>query len=171
MFFLILQLFINFGFLLFLLFMVLSIVKGAPYVRSKREAIAAMVELSEFSEHDTILDFGAGDGEVVLAFAKAGAHHVRGVEINLFLVLVANVRILLAGKWKYARVYWANMWWLDTSPYSIVVVYGFPNIMKDLEEKLITESKSTRKILSNSFIFPNLKRIRKELLVALYQTD
>lgn len=141
--------------------MILSIIKGAPYVRSKRGAISAMVELAELKESDRILDYGAGDGEVVLAFANAGARFVRGVEINLFLVLVANLRILMAGKWKIARVTWGNMWWYDTNGYTIVVVYGFPNIMKDLAAKLKQETVGQRKVLSNSFLFDRVPVVKQ----------
>lgn len=157
MFYLVLGLIINLLFCAVLLFMVLSIIKGAPYVRTDRASVTKIVALLSPTRTDRIIDIGAGDGELVIALAKTGAK-VTGVEINLFLVLVANWRIWRSGLSKNARVLWRNMWWYKMQGLNKVVVYGFPTIMQDLGEKLKRELNRPAVVVSNSFAFANLDK-------------
>lgn len=170
MFYLVLGLIINLLFCAFLLFMVLSIIKGAPYVRTDKVTVAKIVELLSSTQTDRIVDIGAGDGELVIALAKTGAK-VTGVEINLFLVIVASWRIWRKGLSKNARVLWRNMWWYELCGFNKVVVYGFPTIMDELGRKLRKEVDRPAMVVSNSFAFKNLGKGRNTGKLYVYELE
>jgi 16S rRNA A1518/A1519 N6-dimethyltransferase RsmA/KsgA/DIM1 with predicted DNA glycosylase/AP lyase activity len=136
-------------------------------VRTDRETVTKIVELLSPTRTDRIIDIGAGDGELVIALAKSGAK-VTGVEINLFLVLVANWRIWRSGLSKNARVLCRNMWWYEMRGLNKVVVYGFPTIMLDLGEKLKRELARPAVVVSNSFEFKNLGEAHAEGKLYVY---
>jgi SAM-dependent methyltransferase len=166
----VLGLIINLLFCAFLIFMVLSIMKGAPYVRTDKMTVAKIVELLSPTSTDRIVDIGAGDGELVIALAKTGAK-VIGIEINLFLVVVANWRIWRQGLSRNAHVLWRNMWWYELCGFNKVAVYGFPTIMDELGRKLCKEVDRPAMIVSNSFAFKNLGEGRNTGKLYVYELD
>jgi SAM-dependent methyltransferase len=52
-----------------------------PFVTTPHDVVAAMLDLAEVSEGDTLYDLGSGDGRVLLAAARRGARAV-GIEID-----------------------------------------------------------------------------------------
>jgi len=166
---LILQLFSLFLSLLFLgwiIFALSSIIKGAPFINTKKEVVDAIVEISGFAPTDKIMDLGSGDGRIVFAFASKGLD-AHGLEINLFLVLWSRFKSqILHNK---ATFHWGNLWQTNVSSYDVVTVYGIVQIMHDLERKLIRELKPGSKIISNTFQFPNLVSSRISGSVRLYE--
>lgn len=134
--------------------MVLSIIKGAPFIRTKASKIKKIIEISGYSSNDVMIDLGSGDGSIVIAFAEKGIVS-HGYEINLFLVLWSRLRIWRRGLNTKAFIHWGNMWNVNLKPYSIVVVYGFPSIMNYFERKMQEQLLHGAKVISNSFQFNN----------------
>lgn len=149
------------------LFMVLSIIKGAPYVRTPKRRIEQIVQMLEIKSGDRAVDLGSGSGEIILALARKGAV-TYGCEINLFLVIITWLKIRIAGLQGKAFVQWKNMWKLDLQSYNVVVVYGFPTIMKDLEKKLQNELPAGARVVSHAFQFPNWKPVKQGDGIFLY---
>lgn len=170
MIYILLQLFSLFLSLLFLgwvIFALASIVKGAPFINTKKEVVDAIVALAEPSAADTVIDLGSGDGRIVFAFSSQGIE-AHGLEINLFLVLWSQFKAYLRHDSK-ATFYWGNLWQTNLSNYSIVTVYGIVQIMPDLEKKLISELSPGAKIVSNTFQFPHMNPVRTNGSVRLYE--
>ncbi|MDQ3239736.1 MAG: hypothetical protein M3P33_04385 [bacterium] len=119
-------------FFIWMLFAVLSIAKGAPFVVTKKERVEKIIELAQIKQGELVADIGSGDGTIIIALARAGAI-AHGYEINLLLVLWSWIRIRKLGLERCAFVHWSNMWTSDFSKYDVVVVYGITHIMKDLE--------------------------------------
>jgi len=152
------------------LFLVLSIVKGAPYVRTPKKRIALIIEMLELNKNDVAMDLGSGNGDIVIEIARKGVES-HGSEINWFLVLISWLKIRVAGVSSLAFVHWGNMWKVGMSKYTVVVVYGFPNIMKDLEKKLLSELPNGARVVSHAFKFPNWKPTIESGSVFLYIKD
>lgn len=149
------SLFLSLIFLGWMIFAVASIMKGAPFIRSKDAAIKAMLDLSKIKEGERSIDIGAGNGRIVYAFARHGAQ-AHGLEINGFLVIWSKLYGLVQGLRGKAFFHWGNLWQYDFSSYDVVSVYGIVQIMPDLEKKLRSEMRPGSRIVSNTFRFPNL---------------
>jgi protein-L-isoaspartate O-methyltransferase len=154
-------------FVFWMVFAILSIAKGAPFINSKKKAIESMIELAEIKTGMKTVDIGSGSGPIVIAFARAGAQ-ATGYEINWFLVLWSRVKLRMLGLSGKGKIRWGNFWQQNLSESDVVTVYGIPFIMKDLEKKLLAEMKPGTKIISNSFTFPNLQVARQVESVYLY---
>jgi protein-L-isoaspartate O-methyltransferase len=136
-----------------------QIFNGAPYVVTNQEDIQTMIKLADVQPNDRVVDLGAGDGEVVIAFAKAGAY-VDGYEILPWLVWRSRKRIKMLNLQDKASMHWKSFWHVNLSPYDIVTVYGMPHVMPRLERKLKQELKPESRVISNYYLFPNFKPIK-----------
>ncbi len=115
---------------------------GAPYVPSqRRELRRAFRELYPLSDHDFLIDIGAGDGVVLRIAREYGARGV-GYEINPVLVLIAR---LLKTDVKFA-----NMWTV-LFPETTTVVYTFGD-SRDIK-KMYAKVRSEATRLGRSLAF------------------
>ncbi|XP_029796942.1 ATP synthase subunit C lysine N-methyltransferase isoform X2 [Suricata suricatta] len=101
----------------------------------------------------SLVDIGSGDGRVVIAAAKEGFTAV-GYELNPWLVWYSRYRARREGVQGSARFYVANLWKVTFSQYTNVVVFGVPQMMPHLEEKLELELKDDARVIACRFPFP-----------------
>lgn len=152
---------------LFLAFLVLAFLTGAPFVRSSKRAVDAMMRLADIKPGMRVYDLGSGDGTLLFRAAALGATAV-GLEINPFLVLWTKIRTILLGHKKRVVARWRNFWTADFSDADVVFVYLLPWRMETLESLLKRNCKSGTRIVSNSFIFPTLTRIGEDKEAHVY---
>lgn len=145
----------------FFLFLCLAFVTGGPFVPSNKGAVEAMVNLAKLRPGQTVIDAGSGDGRVLFEAAKQGAKCV-GLEINPYLVLYTRIRAFFGPYRGMITVFWKNLWAAELSRADVVFVYLIPWKMDVLAEKLKKELKPGTLVISNSFIFPRWKIIRKD---------
>ncbi|MEK9143613.1 MAG: hypothetical protein AAB481_03225 [Patescibacteria group bacterium] len=150
---------LNISFALFIFFLTLAFITGAPFVRSNKKAVNAMIRLAKIKPGMRVYDLGSGDGTLLLRAAQKGATAI-GFEINPFLVLLSRLRRL--------RVYWKNFWHADLSKADVIFVYLLPWRMKSLEKLLLTKCKPGTLVVSNSFIFPSLKYLETDKEAHIY---
>ncbi len=153
--FLILQL----GFIIFLLYMCIAFVGGAPFVPTKRSSAEAMIRLANLKKGTKVYDLGSGNGKLLRLAQAKGARAV-GFEINPLLVMLSNLR--------GARTRWKNFWNADISDADVVLVYLLPTHMERLKRKLKKEVKKGTLVVSNSFIFPGWKILRQDSVNHIY---
>lgn len=151
----------------FFLFLCLAFVTGGPFVPSSKKAVDAMVALARITPGQTVFDVGSGDGRVLFAAAKQGAF-AKGVEINPYLVRFTRIKAFLSPYRGKITVIWGNLWTTDLSTADIVFVYLIPWRMEDLAQKLKKELKPGATIITNSFIFPKWKIIRRDTTHHVY---
>lgn len=157
----ILFLLLNLFFAFFILFLTLAFVTGAPFVRSNKRAVDAMIRLARIKPGMRVYDLGAGDGTLLFRAAALGATAV-GFEINPFLILWIRLKIVLSGSQKHIFALWRNFWTADFSDADVVLVYLLPWRMKTLETFLKSKCKPGTLVVSNSFIFPSLPMSDKD---------
>jgi SAM-dependent methyltransferase len=148
-------------------YLIVPVIKGAPYVPTRPEAVRAMLKLSSSSPGQRMVDLGSGNGRILIAFAREGLE-AHGYEINPILVWRSRFNIKRAGLKNKAFVHLGSFWPVDMSPFDYVVIYGLNHIMKPLEKKLQKELRSGAKVLSNAFKFPFWKEKEKIGGVSLY---
>lgn len=144
---------------IYITYLCLAFVTGAPFVPSTRPVAEKMVELARIHKGQVVYDLGSGDGRILKLATAAGAKAI-GFEINPFLALYANLRD--------ARTRWKNFWSQDLSHADVIFVYLLPWKMARLGEKITRECKPGTLIVSNSFIFPNLKILRQDTFHHIY---
>lgn len=145
---------IQLGFVIYLLYMCIAFITGAPYVPTNPKAASAMIRLANINKGTIVFDLGSGDGKLLQMAANRGAQ-VLGYEINPILVLWSNMR----GR----ATRWKNFWHADVSKADVIFLYLLPNRMEKLASKLKKECKPGAIIVSNSFIFPHWDILRKDV--------
>lgn len=158
---------LNVFFALFILFLTLAFVTGAPFVRSSNIATDAMIRLGRIKPGMKVYDLGSGDGTLLFRAAALGATAI-GLEINPFLVLWTKLRILLSGQQNHIFALWRNFVTADFSDADVVFVYLLPWKMAALEALMKKRCRKGTRIVSNSFVFPTLKRVGENQNVHVY---
>jgi len=115
-----------------------------------------MVELSKIKIGQRVADLGSGDGRIAIEFARAGAL-VEGFELDEKLIKTSIRTIKNNDLSKNIKIHKKNLWEIDFSIYDIITVYPMPDIMQELENKILGEAKSNTKIITNYYEFPNLR--------------
>lgn len=78
---------------------------GPPYVPTLQSELSRLFDELNLTKEDHVVDLGAGDGRV-LKLVRARGGRACGVEINPFLVLLANWRLRRTG----TKVELGNIW-------------------------------------------------------------
>mmetsp|Transcript_7452 Transcript_7452/g.12629 ORF Transcript_7452/g.12629 Transcript_7452/m.12629 type:complete len:215 (-) Transcript_7452:187-831(-) len=100
-----------------------------------------------------LVDLGSGGGTLVRAAVRKGGFGLAtGFEINPALVAFSKLRSLQHGQKE--RFYLQSLWEADLGFADVVVVYGVPSIMTQLERKLVNELKPDCLVVSNVFSLP-----------------
>lgn len=139
------------------LFLSIALFTGAPYVPSKKKTAEQMIDIADIKTTDIVYDLGSGDGRLLLLAAKKAPKKIVGIEINLLLVLLTRLRCLLSPYRSTIYCTWGNFWNVHLHDADVVFVYLLPWKMDALKRKLLKELKPGTRIISNSFIFPDLK--------------
>jgi len=145
-------------FALFFAYLCVAFITGAPYVPSTTPTAETMIALSHLKKGMTVYDLGSGDGKLLLLAAKHGVKAV-GFEINPFLVFFTNIKSFFSPYKKTVSARIQNFWTADLTRADVIFVYLLPWRMDTLESKLKKDCKKGTLIVSNSFIFPHLKKI------------
>lgn len=164
----IVNLFIPFVFLFFLLVIFILLVYGGPYVPTKEKVIEKMIKISGIKKNETAVDLGSGDGRIVFRLAERGIK-TYGYEINPLLVLLSRMAIRKRGIGDKAFICMKDFWKVNMSRFDVVYIFGINYIMGDLERKLKKELKPGSRVVTHTFGFPSWKSERKEGKVYLYK--
>lgn len=139
--------------------------KGAPFVRSKKDRVRAMIELARIKPGEFAADLGSGDGILVIEAAKEGARAC-GVEVNPFLVWFSRWRIQ---RYKNAEIKRENIYNFPLHDANIIFMYLLPSTIARLKSKLEKEVKPGTRIISNAFPVPGWDITEEENKVFLYK--
>ena len=129
-----------------------------PWVRTKKNVTQAMFELAQVKEGETVVDYGSGDGSVVLDAAEKGAHGI-GIERLRLLVWFSKLRAKNRNTSGTVRFIQGNMFDLEPPHADVVFLYLFPEFNKRLEPIFLKHYPSGTRIVTRDFLFPNLPLI------------
>jgi precorrin-6B methylase 2 len=127
--------------------------KHAPdvvFVPTPPAVVAAMLDLAEVTDKDTVYDLGSGDGRIVIAAAKRGAKAV-GYEVRPELLAQGRESIVKEGVKDRAEIREGDLFEADLSPASVVTLYLLPSLNLKLMPKLQKELKPGSRIVSHAF--------------------
>lgn len=160
--------------LLFLAFVVVPVLRGAPYVPTHKRAITAVLNELNLKKGSVVVDLGSGDGAFLKQAAQRGYRAV-GYEINPILCMVAWARC-----WRYRRnvkILWRDFWATALPPKTdVVFVFLAGSYMKKFSEKMQSQAVRLGRplvVVSYGFKVPGLKLFKKidgAYLYRLYKT-
>lgn len=154
--------------ILLLAFILVIMLRGAPYMPSQGKTVRQMVAMAGVLPGERAIDLGSGDGRVVIALARAGAE-AHGYEINPLLVWLGRREIRRAGLGDRAFIHWKDFWSVDFSAFDVVTVFGISHIMRVLGRKCRKELKGGARVVANSFPFPKWPQAKRVGEVYLYE--
>lgn len=138
--------------LLIFSFTIWSDLKGAPFVRSRKDRIETMLKLAEIRPGTRVLELGSGDGTLIAEAASMGAI-AEGIEINPFLVWYSRRKMRRAGFAGRTTLLCANIFKIslvEKKP-DVLLLYLLPGTLRKLREKLVAELPPGTRIISNAF--------------------
>ena len=121
-----------------------------PFITTPGDVVERMLELAGTRSDDLVADLGSGDGRIVIAAARKYGARGLGIELDAKLVDVSRENARRAGVAERVTFVQGDVLEADFSKASVVTVYLLPNLISQLEPRLLTLRPGTR-IVSHSF--------------------
>ncbi|MGY6546448.1 SAM-dependent methyltransferase [Arthrospiribacter ruber] len=121
-----------------------------PFVTTPMKVVDEMMDLAQIKKGDVLYDLGSGDGRIpIQASLRYGIRSV-GVEIDAELVAKANKAAKEHGVEDLVTIIQGDLFELDFSDATVLVLYLFPDINLKLRPKIWEMPKGTR-VISHRF--------------------
>jgi SAM-dependent methyltransferase len=130
---------------------VLPLTMGATYVPTSPIRIFAFLEAVPMTPGQVLIDIGCGDGRVLHQAHKR--YGVRGVGYELNPLAYLKARIKFIGC-RGVEIRWRNFQNADLSDADVVFCYLFPDVLKTLSSKLLSDLKPGATVVSCNFAIP-----------------
>lgn len=154
---------------LFLIFDVwITFAKFAPFSRSNRRKIKIMFELAAVKPGEVVIDLGSGDGTLVFEAARRGARAI-GIEINPLLVWISRWRAQRQNVRDKVTIVRGDVQNYPLHDADVIFLYLMPRGMSELRSKFVSEAKKGSRIVSNSFLIPDMMPLKEVGGVYLYR--
>jgi len=120
------------------------------YVPTPQEVVDRMLDMAAVKPGDYMIDFGCGDGRMVVSAAKRGARGY-GVDINPVRIREANENAKKAGVTDKVEFKIANLFEEDLSKADVMAMYLLTEINLRLRPKILNDMKPGSRIVSHAF--------------------
>lgn len=155
--FLVFELILAIGCLLYIMSLTLSLWKGAPFVPSKSNDVDRALKDAELKAGQKFLELGCGDGRVVCKGVKEYGVLGRGVDISPLWLFGARLRARLIGihtkvEFKVEDILRTDIAWAD-----IVYLYMMPRFLGNHAAHIFAKCKPGTLVISYVFDIPHLK--------------
>lgn len=136
-----------------------------PIESTPQVVVGEMLVVARLTTDDLLYDLGCGDGRIVIAAARDYGCRAVGIELNPIVAAIAQTNVEKAGQSDLVKIIVADARKCDLSRATVVTMYLFPDLMVELEPKLI----GVTRIVSYSHEIPN-RRNEKLLVGGRYPT-
>nr|XP_006013681.1 PREDICTED: protein FAM173B isoform X1 [Latimeria chalumnae]XP_006013682.1 PREDICTED: protein FAM173B isoform X1 [Latimeria chalumnae]XP_014339461.1 PREDICTED: protein FAM173B isoform X1 [Latimeria chalumnae] len=123
-----------------------------PFVPATSAQVENVLKMLQ-SRTGSVVDIGSGDGRIVIAAAKQGFQAV-GYELNPWLVWYSRYKAWREGVHHNTKFYISDLWKVSFSQYTNIVIFGVPQMMPCLEQKLEKELQGSARVIACRFPFP-----------------
>jgi SAM-dependent methyltransferase len=123
--------------------------KDVMWVPTPTRFVEAMLDLARLSADDYLIDLGSGDGRIVIAAAKRGAHAL-GIEYNPSLVELSKRNAEMEGVAARASFMQGDLFQADFSKATVITMYLLPEINLKLRPQILQMQPGTR-VVSHAF--------------------
>jgi SAM-dependent methyltransferase len=142
--------------------------RGAPWVPTSMSMVRKMLTLAEVGPGDLVYDLGCGDGRMIVTAARRYGSRAVGIEIDPLRYLWCQMLITVLGLRRRVRIVYGDFFNQDLSEADVVTCYLLQSTNNELEGKLKRESAPGTRVVSNTFTFSGLHRVRQDGNARLY---
>lgn len=142
--------------------------RGVPWAPTSRRLVHTMLRMAEVCSGDLVYDLGCGDGRLLIAAARRYGARAVGYEVNPVRYLWCQLLISILGLRDCVRVVCDDFFNQDLSDADVVTCYLLQRTNDKLESKLKKELRPGTRVVSNTFTFPGLNKIREDGDIRLY---
>ena len=114
------------------------------YVPTPQIVVDEMLSMAKVGSGDFLIDLGSGDGRIVITAAKRLGARGFGVDLDKYLLKVANDNAKKEGVSDRAKFVEQNLFETDLSPATVVTSYLLPEMNEKLRPKLLALKPGTR---------------------------
>jgi hypothetical protein len=114
------------------------------YVPTPQPVVEAMLEIAKVGPGDMVIDLGSGDGRMIITAAKKFGAQGLGVDLDRYLLKLANGTAKEEGVAGRARFIEQNLFETDLSPATVVTTYLLPEMNLQLRPKMLALRPGTR---------------------------
>lgn len=155
-------------FLVFMISVAWTDARGAPWVPTTMNTVRKMLTMAEVGPGDTVYDLGCGDGRTIITAARKYGARAVGVEIDPIRYVWCQILITILGLRDRVRVEFGDFFNQDLSGANVVTCYLLQKTNNKLEHKFRSELSSGTRVVSNTFYFSGLQKVREDGDVKLY---
>ena len=114
------------------------------YVPTPQVVVDEMLRMAKVGAKDFVIDLGSGDGRIVITAAKKHGARGFGVDLDTYLLKIANDNAKKEGVADRARFVEQNLFETDLSQATVITSYLLPEMNEQLRPKLLTLKPGTR---------------------------
>lgn len=126
-------------------------VNAGPYVPTPERIVAELLRMAEIKANDFVIDLGSGDGRLVINAAKQFGARGWGIDIQEFLVKLANENAEKEGVADRVKFIKGDLFEASVAEASVVTLYLLPNTVTKLIPKFLAELKPGTRIVSHDY--------------------
>ncbi len=142
--------------------------KGSPWVPTTFKMVHKMLDLADIQPNELVYELGCGDGRIAVIAARKYQARVVGIELNPFLWLWCQLVITIFGLRSRVKVVLGNFYKQDLRDADVVVCYLLPKTNKELEGKLLRELRPGTRVVSNTFLFYQVRLFKRDGKALVY---
>jgi methylase of polypeptide subunit release factors len=114
------------------------------YVPTPQIVVDEMLRMAKVGASDYVIDLGSGDGRIVITAAKKLGARGFGVDLDTYLLKIANATAQKEGVVDRARFVEQNLFETDLSQATVITSYLLPEMNQKLRPKLLALKPGTR---------------------------
>jgi len=114
------------------------------YVPTPQVVVDEMLRMAKVGANDYVIDLGSGDGRIVITAAKKHGARGFGVDLDTYLLKIANNNAKQEGVADRARFIEQNLFETDLSQATVITSYLLPEMNERLRPKLLALKPGTR---------------------------
>jgi len=123
-----------------------------PYEPTPYPVVAAMLRIANAGPQDIVYDLGSGDGRIVVAAVRDfGVRKAVGVDIDPYRVQQGRENAERAGVADRAQFTEGDVFRFDFSEATVLTMYLFPSVNRDLRPRILDELKPGTRVVSHRF--------------------
>ena len=114
------------------------------YVPTPQVVVDEMLRMARVGAKDFVIDLGSGDGRIVITAAKKHGARGFGVDLDTYLLKMANANAKKEGVTDRARFIEQNLFETDLSQATVITSYLLPEMNEQLRPKILALKPGTR---------------------------
>jgi|GEM_PF-486914 len=154
---------------IWLFFLLLATMTGAPIVYSSKKAVKDALKLSEIKKGETIVDLGCGNGETLILAAKEFGARGIGIDRSPFCYFKAKFNVWKAGESSRIKIIYGNFQKRKKAlkRADVVYMYLLNDVLKKIEPWFFEAINNKTRVVSLAFKFINHKPAKEVLTETL----